>query len=863
MKPLIIFMFWFTIVISINITTILCDDDSHYTNCNKAFSCGNSTISNLRYPFWGDNREKYCGDPGLEALTCEESVPKISINAIKYRILGWDTTTNQLTVARDDYWDNICVSDPKNNTFDNTLFQVDYLMLENVTLFYNCSSMPNVGSCTIVVIPIFNSNSALVTTNRVSDALDTGFGLKWTGNYEQCKTCSDSGGVCGFDGQFKCFCKDGPQTISCPVSGSSSKRNRRLTIAIGASTAGFGGVVVVFLMIICYHKRRLSFGKRRIFIKRRKFVDDSVEVFMKSYGSLAPKRYSYPEVKRITKTFLNKLGQGGYGVVYKATLSDGRPVAVKVINETMGNGEEFINEVASISRTSHVNIVSLLGFCYEMEKRALIYEFMPNGSLDNFIYKSGYPNAICNLDWYTLYQIGIGIARGLEYLHRGCNTRILHLDIKPQNILLDEDFRPKISDFGLAKICLRKESIVSILGTRGTIGYIAPEVLSRLFGGVSHKSDVYSYGMLILEMIGARKNYDSGGSHTSEMYFPDWIYKDLEQGDIPSSCLVATEEENEKVRKMTLVSLWCVQINPSDRPSMTKVVEMLEGALESVPYPPKPVLCSPARPPLQISDTSSTNMQDTNSITIQKDGSIELNELSKSIEISCGNIRNIGFPFWGDNRPSWCGHPSLHLICMKNISYITIHNVNYQVLVANPIEHTMKITRVDYLQLQGICPSKLFNTSLDTELFVYGSEDKHLTLFYGCTPSNAGLLPCNLNGAIDYVYPQFGFSPPPMFCKASVVVPVSPSLVDIRDFTNIQKAIRDGFMVKWIAGIEECEKCVKSDGICGYDSKSNQPTCSNSSPDAKAPPPSQEPPPPGMAKIIDIWIFYLLMKTVF
>ncbi|XP_027352071.1 LEAF RUST 10 DISEASE-RESISTANCE LOCUS RECEPTOR-LIKE PROTEIN KINASE-like 2.8 isoform X2 [Abrus precatorius] len=498
-------------------------------------------------------------------------------------------------------------------------------------VYYVLGPSYQVGSCTIVVIPIFNSNSSLVTTNRVSDALDNGFGLKWTGNSEACKTCTDSGGECGFDGEFKCFCKD---ELSCSVSdtGSSSKRNRRLTIAIGASAAGFG--VVVFLMIICYHKRLLSFGKRRIFTKRRKFVDNSVEVFMQSYGSLAPKRYSYPEVKRITNTFLNKLGQGGYGVVYKATLPDGRPVAVKVISENKGNGEEFINEVASISRTSHVNIVSLLGFCYDMEKRALIYEFMPNGSLDNFIYKSGYPNAICNLDWYTLYQIGIGIARGLEYLHRGCNTRILHLDIKPQNILLDEDFCPKISDFGLAKICLKKESIVSILGTRGTIGYIAPEVLSRTFGGVSHKSDVYSYGMLILEMIGARKNYDSGGSHTSEMYFPDWIYKDLEQGDIPSSCLVTTEEENEKVRKMTLVSLWCVQINPSDRPSMSKVVEMLEGALESVPYPPKPVLCSPARPPLQISDISSSNMQDTNSITIQKGGSIELNELSKSIEVS-------------------------------------------------------------------------------------------------------------------------------------------------------------------------------------------------------------------------------------
>ena len=116
-----------------------------------------------------------------------------------------------------------------------------------------------------------------------------------------------------------------------------------------------------------------------------------------------------------------------------------------------------------------------------------------------------------------MFQIAISIAKGLEYLHQGCSSRILHLDIKPQNILLDEDFCLKISDFGLAKICQRKDSTVSILGTRGTIGYMAPEVFNRAFSGVSYKSDVYSYGMLILEMIGGKKNYDSGGSCTSEM----------------------------------------------------------------------------------------------------------------------------------------------------------------------------------------------------------------------------------------------------------------------------------------------------------------------------------------------------------
>ncbi|KAG5603868.1 hypothetical protein H5410_025360 [Solanum commersonii] len=141
---------------------------------------------------------------------------------------------------------------------------------------------------------------------------------------------------------------------------------------------------------------------------------------------------------------------------------------------------------------------------------------MPNGSLEKFIYEER-SERVRQLDWPILYQIALGIARGLEYLHRGCTTRILHFDIKPHNILLDEDFFPKISDFGLAKLCMKKESIVSMLGARGTIGYIAPEIVCRNLGGVSHKSDVYSYGMMVLEMVGGRKNVDVGVDRTIQV----------------------------------------------------------------------------------------------------------------------------------------------------------------------------------------------------------------------------------------------------------------------------------------------------------------------------------------------------------
>lgn len=272
-------------------------------------------------------------------------------------------------------------------------------------------------------------------------------------------------------------------------------------------------------------------------------------------------------------------------------MPDGALVAVKVLSETKGNGEEFINEVASIGTTSHINIVSLIGFCYERNKRALIYEYMPKGSLDKFIFNQESLNTKSRaLEWKTLYHIAIGIARGLEYLHRGCTRRILHFDIKPHNILLDSDFCPKISDFGLAKLCQRDNSNVSMLGVRGTMGYVAPEVYCRNFGGVSYKSDVYSYGMLVLEMVGGRKNIDVGVSRTSEIYFPDWLHKHIEDGKHLKIGEEMVNGDDEIARKMILVSLWCIQTRPSDRPSMTKVVEMLEGSLQSLQIPPKPSL---------------------------------------------------------------------------------------------------------------------------------------------------------------------------------------------------------------------------------------------------------------------------------
>ncbi|KAG4910153.1 hypothetical protein JHK87_056269 [Glycine soja] len=376
----------------------------------------------------------------------------------------------------------------------------------------------------------------------------------------------------------------------------------------GVNVTIIGLVVVVALVAVVLLMVLACSFRKKIFCMENP-THRIIEGFLKEHGPLPTTRYSYSEVKKMTNSFRNKLGQGGFGSVYKGKLHDGQVVAVKILNKSEGNGEEFINEVASISKTSHVNIVRLLGFCLDSSKQALIYEFMPNGSLDKFIYEEKNPPGVARqLDCKLLYDIAIGIARGIEYLHRGCNTRILHFDIKPHNILLDEDFSPKISDFGLAKLCPRKESVVSILGARGTAGYIAPEVFSRNFGAVSHKSDVYSYGIMVLEMVGMRYNSKAEVNCSSEIYFPHWIYTHLESDQELGLQNIRNESDDKMVRKMTIVGLWCIQTYPPTRPAISRVVEMLESEVELLQIPPKPTFSSSATPPAHFSSETNDNI---------------------------------------------------------------------------------------------------------------------------------------------------------------------------------------------------------------------------------------------------------------
>ncbi|XP_072950793.1 rust resistance kinase Lr10-like isoform X3 [Typha angustifolia] len=366
------------------------------------------------------------------------------------------------------------------------------------------------------------------------------------------------------------------------------KSTKHLMI-IGICTAFVFITVAIATMFSVYYFRKR--GKEKEMENQM-----NVERFLEDYKSLGPKRYSYAHIKKITNHFKIKLGEGGYGSVFKGSLPNGQQVAVKVLKKDSRNdGREFINEVGTIGRVHHVNVVRLLGFCADGVRRALIYELMPNESLAKFI--SSVTVRRDSLSWGKLQDIAVGIARGMEYLHQGCNQRILHFDIKPHNILLDENFIPKISDFGLAKLCSKEHSAVSITAARGTIGYIAPEVLSRNFGNVSYKSDVYSFGMLLLEMVGERKNKNGIMDDTLALSMYNRLCQEEKTGQE-----IAGEEDASIARKLTIVALWCIQWYPVDRPSMKIVVQMLEGSMESLEMAPNPFAYMSTAPSIELAN---------------------------------------------------------------------------------------------------------------------------------------------------------------------------------------------------------------------------------------------------------------------
>ncbi|XP_044354108.1 G-type lectin S-receptor-like serine/threonine-protein kinase SD2-5 [Triticum aestivum] len=279
---------------------------------------------------------------------------------------------------------------------------------------------------------------------------------------------------------------------------------------------------------------------------------------------------------------LNKIGKGGFGSMYLGTLPDGCRIAVKKLEGVCQGEKEFHFEVTIIGGIHHRHLVKLRGFCTEGVHRLVAYEYMSKGSLHRWIFGTKEDDATL-LDWDTRFYIVLGTAKGLAYLHQDCESKIIHCDIKPENVLLDDNFTAKVSDFGLAKLMSREQRHTFTM-MRGTQGYLAPEWITNR--AVSEKCDVYSYGMVLLEIISGRRNFDPM-EVSEKAHFPPFVFKKMEEGDLRSifDSKLNYDGDDDQRGRTTKVSLWCIQEDFCQRPSMSKVVQMLEGVCD-VPQPP-------------------------------------------------------------------------------------------------------------------------------------------------------------------------------------------------------------------------------------------------------------------------------------
>ncbi|XP_020213190.1 putative receptor protein kinase ZmPK1 [Cajanus cajan] len=294
------------------------------------------------------------------------------------------------------------------------------------------------------------------------------------------------------------------------------------------------------------------------------------------------RRYTYSELKQATKGFSEEIGRGAGGVVYKGVLSDNRVAAIKKLHEFADQGEsEFLTEMSIIARLNHMNLIGMWGYCVEGKHRMLVYEYMENGSLANNLPSNA-------LDWNKRYNIAVGMAKGLAYLHEECLEWILHCDIKPQNILLDSDYQPKVADFGLSKPLNRNNlNNSSFSRIRGTRGYMAPEWVFNL--QITSKVDVYSYGIVVLEMISGRSpmtgvQVTELGAESHNERLATWV-REKRKKAAEGACWVeqivdptlGSDYDMKQMEILATVALECVEEEKDVRPSMSQVVERLQS----------------------------------------------------------------------------------------------------------------------------------------------------------------------------------------------------------------------------------------------------------------------------------------------
>ncbi|KAL4349353.1 hypothetical protein AHAS_Ahas10G0033500 [Arachis hypogaea] len=404
------------------------------------------------------------------------------------------------------------------------------------------------------------------------------------------------------------------------IGSTSSNKNHRAVLAIGITLIAL--VLVLGLLAICYLRRKRKQRSIGIVHRNHDWLMNEVVPSRRYLGDernmddLELPMFDFDTLMMATNNFSqdNKLGEGGFGSVYRGRLIKGQEIAVKRLSEDSGQGiEEFKNEVKLIAKLQHRNLVRLLGCCIEKDEKILVYEYMKNRSLDSILFDKSKRTL---LDWERRYSIIYGIARGLLYLHQDSRFRIIHRDLKTSNILLDNEMNPKISDFGMARIFGKDQMQAKTLRIVGTYGYMSPEY--AMDGNFSIKSDVFSFGVMVLEIITGKKNREFY-SDNNELNLLGNVWRHWHEGTAltlidPS---IGNSYAESKVMRCIHISLLCVQERAEDRPTMSSVILMLSSEAPSMPKPKIPGFSARTNyPEIDSSSNKQNDIWSVNQVTI-------------------------------------------------------------------------------------------------------------------------------------------------------------------------------------------------------------------------------------------------------
>ncbi|XP_021753204.1 LEAF RUST 10 DISEASE-RESISTANCE LOCUS RECEPTOR-LIKE PROTEIN KINASE-like 1.2 [Chenopodium quinoa] len=622
------------ITLVIFLTFSLCNGQSpQYAACSLKFSCGK--IRNIGYPFWGDNRPSFCGDPNLKLLCRNNSkYPVLNVfqghvhDYAKLSVRRINMSSRTMVLSQYELLGH-CYSDSSNRALSYSTLLKPLSGCSNIRLFYNCKNCSvynthhNSFSCNKNNIDYvgnnnsfdtayyFGKNKSCTCSNNFTFVVDTKvldelkntdaslltifkknptINLEYTANFTACSKCEESGGRCGSSGnlsedKFVCYCRDGyHQSLVCPKPenkdiGIANRQKKKKDFVIGIG----GGLLVLVLICIAIWYRNKKMSDHLKFRTRSASLDSNasdVEFGSKFFGVPL---FSYNQLVEATADFdqSNELGSGGFGTVYYGKLKDGREVAVKRLYEKNYKIlEQFINEIQILTRLRNNNLVLLHG-CTSHHSRELllVYEYVENGTVADHLYgentKSGF------LPWPVRLRIAIETATALSYLHA---SDIIHRDVKTNNILLDSNFSVKVADFGLSRLFPTDKTHVSTV-PQGTPGYLDPEYHQCY--QLTNKSDVYSFGVVLIELISSLPAVDME-RHRLEINLSNYAMDRIQRcafDELVDPKLGFTSDF--KVRRMTILvaelAFQCLQHDKEFRPSMDEVLEVLKK-IETADY---------------------------------------------------------------------------------------------------------------------------------------------------------------------------------------------------------------------------------------------------------------------------------------